>query len=297
MATLSLEALLKVHALPAEFMNTIQQWYRPLANDIAERHQGVPLVIGVQGAQGSGKSTLAECLQHLLINEHKLNTVCLSIDDFYLRREDRQILAKKIHPLFATRGVPGTHEVSLGLTAFNELKSLKAAQTWPLVRFNKALDDRHETKAWGHARGPIDILLFEGWCVGMSPQDDNELVSPVNVLEAEEDKDRTWRSYVNHALSAQYQSWFKHIDYLAVLQAPSFECVHQWRNLQEEKLREKLTDAPFTEKKFLLDNAAITRFISHYERLTRHGLRTLPEKADWLFNINIEHTIISSQKK
>ena len=40
-------------------------------------------------------------------------TEVLSLDDFYLGRRDRAALARDVHPLLATRGVPGTHDLAL----------------------------------------------------------------------------------------------------------------------------------------------------------------------------------------
>jgi len=36
----------------------------------------------------------------------------LSLDDFYLGHAARLQLARDIHPLLATRGVPGTHDIA-----------------------------------------------------------------------------------------------------------------------------------------------------------------------------------------
>ena len=51
--------------LPADFAQTLTQWYLPLAAELASCAQGRrhPLLVGVQGTQGSGKSTLAEFLR------------------------------------------------------------------------------------------------------------------------------------------------------------------------------------------------------------------------------------------
>ena len=71
------------------------------------------LVVGLTGSQGSGKSTLAARLPPLLAARN-LRAAVLSLDDLYLPKAERQRLAREVHPLLATRGVPGTHEVALG---------------------------------------------------------------------------------------------------------------------------------------------------------------------------------------
>ena len=90
-----LQRFLQQQQLPAQYLEAIDGWYRPLASEIARLRQQCqrPLVLGVQGAQGTGKSTLAELLAVLLGSEHNLSVACLSLDDFYLSRADRQRLA------------------------------------------------------------------------------------------------------------------------------------------------------------------------------------------------------------
>ena len=85
-----------------------------------------------------------------------------------------------------------------------------------------------------------------------------------------------WRARVNRALAGEYQRLFARIGLLVLLAAPGFEVVRGWRLEQEAHLRASSpTDAPG-----LMDEAAITRFIAHYERLTRHILAEMPARAD-----------------
>lgn len=42
-----------------------------------------------------------------------------------------------------------------------------------------------------------DVVIFEGWCVGVTSQSDHLLQVAVNELELKEDKDMIWRKYVN----------------------------------------------------------------------------------------------------
>ena len=69
--------------------------------------------MGLSGCQGSGKSTLVKAIAHVLEDVHHVNAVVLSLDDFYLTKAERELLARTVHPLFATRGVPGTHDLDL----------------------------------------------------------------------------------------------------------------------------------------------------------------------------------------
>ncbi len=289
----SLNDLINAHRLPSSFIDTVDRWYRPVTQDIAALHEGKPLVLGVQGTQGSGKSTLADFFCFLLQHEHGLRTVSLSIDDFYLTHAERQSLAAQVHPLLKTRGVPGTHDVELAQQTIQKLKQLGAGHHCHIPRFNKAVDDRKPTDEWDSIEGPVDVIIFEGWCVGATPQPEALLATPINALEAQEDPDAHWRHYVNKALAGPYQQLYSLLDKRIVITAPSFECVFEWRWLQERKLVERWNETHPNDSARLLDEEAVRRFISHYERLTRHCLDTLPAQADWVLALKEDHSIYS----
>lgn len=289
----SLTNLIREHKLPCEFKTTVERWYAPVAEAIAKLADDATsaIVIGVQGCQGSGKSTLSEFLKFFLEHEHRKVTAVLSIDDFYLTLAERRALSKEIHPLLATRGVPGTHDIELALSTISALKTLKSGESHDITRFNKAIDDRESPANFDSIAGPVDVIIFEGWCVGLNPQSEQSLANPVNMLEADEDPDGIWRRFVNDALTTQYSSLFNQLDALAVIQAPSFTCVREWRLLQEQKLADKLRFESDEAKKNIMNEAQIIRFISHYQRLTEHALATLPDKADWLLTLDSNHNV------
>ncbi|MFT7561333.1 MAG: D-glycerate 3-kinase [Flavobacteriales bacterium] len=295
-----LVSLIASEGLPSDFIRTVKRWYTPLADNVARchqgsplliGHQGSPLLIGVQGSQGSGKSTLAQFLKLILEQDHQLRCVALSLDDFYLTLAERKQLAELVHPLFITRGVPGTHDVSLAIDTLDTLMSTSQSQTCSIPRFNKAIDDRHPKSDWDNIATPVDIVIFEGWCVGADAQTEEDLAPPINELERSEDPYGAWRTYSNQKLRYDYAELFSRLDKLIVLAAPSFECVYDWRWLQEQKLvRQWQTEHPNTEAR-LLDENSVRRFISHYERLTRHCLSELHRKADWLLALDDQHNI------
>ncbi|MBN9506299.1 MAG: kinase [Altererythrobacter sp.] len=233
-----------------------------------------PLVVGINGAQGSGKTTLCRFLEELLY-QRRLRTVTLSLDDLYLTKAERLTLAQDEHRLFAVRGVPGTHDVALGEAI---LDALRAGRTTTLPRFDKAADDRAaEGKI---AEGPVDVILFEGWCVGAVPQPAAALRDPINRLEADEDPDGSWRREVNRRLATDYAELFARIDLLVMLKVESFEAVRANRRLQEQKLAARDPDGAA-----LMDDTALDRFLMHYERLTRWMLQEMPTRADVLIPI------------
>jgi len=281
----SLTTFLTRHRLPPAFRYLIDEHYAPLASWLLERSEARrPLVVGINGAQGTGKSTLARYLQ-LDLAQRGCNAVVLSLDDFYLTRAERQALAAQQHPLLATRGVPGTHDVPLLQRSLAALQTLTDGSSCTLPRFDKSCDDRAAPETWTQVDGPIDIVLFEGWCVGTGPQSAVELEPPINELERREDADGIWRRFVNDRLRGEYAALFAHIDVLVYLQAPDFESVYRWRLEQENKL----ADAIGTAAGAIMNAQQIARFIEHYERLTRVSLATLPETADAVFTLDANH--------
>ena len=295
---IQIQAFVDKHRLPVSFLQTINEWYQPLARELAVHHAaaGRPLLVGLNGSQGSGKSTLAALLVQLLADVHGLRAIDLSIDDFYLSRRSRQALASKVHPLLATRGVPGTHDVSLLLETLQQLTRANAAVVVP--RFDKASDDRCPEPEWLAVSAPVDVVIVEGWCLGVPPQPEEALHRPVNKLEAAEDPDGSWRRYINRQIHGQYQALYDLMDIWIMLQAPSFECVYQWRSEQETRLAESLLEQGkdvYGDTQVMTD-MQLRRFIQHYQRLTEHALAELPDQVHYLFRLDDDRRIMALEK-
>lgn len=275
-----ISAFLAQEQLPATFRLTLERVCKPLAERAMRlrQQQGRTVCIGLCGAQGSGKSTIAAATASML-NAADQRAVALSLDDFYLSREARAWLARKVHPLMAVRGPPGTHDVALACVVLDHL-GLPGAT--PLPAFDKASDERRPQSAWREVDGPLDVVIFEGWCVGARPQPQADLASPVNSLENAEDPDGVWRRYVDRQLAGPYQALFERLDMLVLLAAPGFEVVRAWRTEQEHKLRARTEGG--------MDDDAIARFVAHYERLTRWILAEMPTRADWTIPLAADRT-------
>lgn len=285
-----LDRYIREQALPPEFLATADRHYRPLAKWLAaQRRADAALFVGINGAQGTGKSTLSEVLKIYLEDVHGLATAVLSIDDFYLTRAERKQLATNVHPLLLTRGVPGTHDIALARTTIARLKSLGSGQHIKLPHFDKAADDRAPENEWKLFTGPTRVIILEGWCVAAKAEPAARLSRPVNALEAEEDPDARWRTYVNRQLREVYSPLFLELDLLIFLQAPSFEAIYRWRSEQEAKLRDRLGTTAIETR--VMDEAALARFIQHYERITRNNLETLPVQADAVLILDQDHRV------
>lgn len=271
---------LKAEALPPAFATTLERVCRPLAAmGAASRHAlGRTAVLGLCGAQGSGKSTIAAATVRLLAAE-RLNAVALSLDDLYLGREARGWLAGQVHPLLAVRGPPGTHDVALGCAV---LDALAGEGEVALPAFDKATDERRPASSFPRVSAPLDVVIFEGWCMGAFPEPDARLARPVNALESAADADGRWRRHVDRQLAGPYQALFGRLDRLVLLAAPGFEVVTAWRIEQEHKLRAR-TGAGMTD-------AEVAHFVQHYERLTRWILDEMPGRADWTVPLAADRT-------
>ena len=289
--------------LPESYLLSAEKWFSPLLEEY-QNPSKKPLIIGINGSQGSGKSTLADYLCTVLNERYDLRCVSLSLDDFYLTKLGRQQLAIEVHPLLETRGVPGTHDIPLALKTLAQLVDGSVQTLIP--RFDKSRDDRMPMEQCDSISGQVDIIILEGWCVGAKPQTADQLVEPLNSLEAEQDTDGVWRNTVNQALAGEYQALFAQLDQLIMLQAPSFESVFNWRLEQEEKMRARIgalnSGASATEASAngakesangIMTASQIAEFIAHYQRITEQSLREIPLRADHLLQLGSQRQIIT----
>lgn len=287
------EDFLKAHVLPDAFRATIAAHFEPLGKRLVEKqkaHSGT-FYLGVNGCQGSGKSTLSEYLA-CFFRDKGLQVAVLSLDDFYLDQGSRRTLAKKVSPLLATRGVPGTHDTELMAEV---LASLKDEVSLPLPRFNKAQDNPFPKEDWPNVQGPLDIVIMEGWCWGVKAQTALQLRYPVNALEAEKDPNLVWRTWVNQQLTEHYEKLYDMMDFWVMLQAPSFDSVYNWRLEQEQKLAAKIaSDKTNTaQANKVMSESEVLSFIQYYQRLTEACLSSLPEQCDVVFKLDSHRQILS----
>ncbi len=230
-----------------------------------------PYILGLSGLQGSGKSTLARVMKGQA-EARGWATEVLSLDDFYYARSDREALARDVHPLLRSRGVPGTHEIELMMSVLAALPHASDKLPVSHPRFDKGRDTRFSPSRWPRITRPPKLVIVEGWALGIRPQLQAALARPVNALELKEDPDGSWRHWVNKQLRG-YQPLWRKFDALIVLQAPGWEIVRRWRGEQEQDLLAR--HAPLA-----MDAPAMERFLAHFERLSRHALATLPALAD-----------------
>lgn len=266
----ALERRLGAVGSAAGLARSLDELYLPVAVWLAGAREeaGWPLRAGVSGPPGTGKSTMSGAIAEGLAAALGARAVTLSMDDFYKTRAEREAMARDIHPLFVTRGVPGTHDVPLAISVLDALGRAGPGDTVGVPVFDKSRDDRLPEGQWRAVAGPLDIILLEGWCVGARPEAEERLAAPINALEADEDADGRWRRRVNDALAGPYADWFARLDRVLMLRAPSWEQVFEWRRQQERAGGRAM------------DDRALARFLAHYERLVRHMDNELGQRAD-----------------
>ena len=220
----------------------------------------VPL-IGIAGAQGSGKTTLARAAAERWGAAH------LSLDDVYLTKAERTAKGRAVHPLFAVRGPPGTHDLALLEAGVAALRTAGADSRTALPAFDKLSDDRRPDTQWPVFTGRPSAVLVDGWCLGATAQGEAELVEPINALEREQDGQGIWRRAVNAELGGSYAQAFAEFDAILFLKAPSFDAVLDWRCEQEAGLM-GLPPADLPDER----RAELVVFIQAFERITRHML-------------------------
>jgi D-glycerate 3-kinase len=217
-------------------------------------------IVGVAGAQGAGKTTLLRDFASSFGGK----IAQFSLDDVYLAADARVRLAQRIHPLFATRGPPGTHDLALLHETLDALQAASSASLVPIPVFDKLTDNPLLRHAWPVFAGRPSLVIVDGWCLGAAPQDARDLYAPVNDLESREDAAGVWRRAVNDELASAYQSVFTRLDAILHLRAPSFDVVARWRGEQEAGLLGRTLSEE--------EGARIARFVAHFERITRHML-------------------------
>lgn len=288
-----IQTFIQTERLPDSYADIAEKYYLPLAEQVAswQQKEGAPLGLALNGGQGTGKSTLAKFISIYLSERYGLRSFVLSLDDLYKTKAERAELGESVHPLFATRGVPGTHDLEIGTEVARAcLGYEKTSITTP--HFEKETDDRAPRNQWHTVETPLDVVILEGWCVSAIAEPESALKAPINDLEREADSDGTWRRYVNTMLSEHYQAFFGLFTKTVLLRAPSFESIVGWRTQQEHKLREQLEASGGLEGfSGLMSDAAIERFVMHYERLTRWMLTEMPKRADVCIYLNEEHGV------
>ena len=221
-----------------------------------------PPVLMLSGGQGIGKTTI---MKHLM-QAQQFNLAVLGLDDFYLSASERSALAQSVHPLFETRGPPGTHHVGLLSETIDKLVVADKGSTtiWP--HFDKKSDDVAPESDWRHFSGRPDAIIVEGWLIGVASDASAPNQPPINAVE-DKDSDGVWREYQEDALATSYSDlWDKAASFFH-LDAPDFGAILAWR-IQQEEETQGVGGGELSQER----QDWVKSFILYYERLTRRML-------------------------
>lgn len=257
----------QTHKSPASIIFHLLNW---LKQRLAEA-QSAPVLM-VSGAQGIGKSTAVRTAREILDRD----IAVLSIDDVYLTRSERRLLARDVHPLCETRGPPGTHDLVLLNQVFQSLRSASPEQRTRLPLFDKRCDDRAPESQWPVFVGRPDAIVLEGWMLGALPDTGAGTANPINSLEEQEDRDGAWRQWQESHLASNYSALWQRADSFFHIVAPDFDQVLGWRIQQEE------TTIAIAPGSLPADRRQwVARFVQHFERVTRRMIegRRMPGVA------------------
>jgi D-glycerate 3-kinase len=148
----------------------------------AHRPAGTPLFVALQAPQGAGKTSLTARVRDILTEHNEdrgpYRVATLSIDDLFLPRAQMRALAAAHpdNPLLCGRGFPGTYDMSLAISLLHSLKEINRPGSGEvhIPHFDKSLfngeGDRVPESEWNTVKGPLDVVLLEGWLVGFYPQ-------------------------------------------------------------------------------------------------------------------------------
>jgi D-glycerate 3-kinase len=260
--------------------------YQEIANQIAENHQkiGRSFIQGILGGQGTGKTTLAASVSAIL-EEMGYRTACLSLDDLYKTYCDRMILLQQDSRLI-WRGPPGTHDVNLGLAVLDEVRNSHhhPQSSITIPRFDKSLHNGAGDRSNPEIIPHVDILLFEGWFVGVRPIDAAAFDHPPPPIVTVADK--TFARDMNREL-AQYLPLWERIDNLIVLYPQDYRYSVQWRKQAEHEMKARGKPG--------MTDMQIEEFVNYFWRALHPELFIKPlinssEYVNLVIEINADHS-------
>ncbi len=264
-------------------LQTLWSFWLPLALELVKKRQqqNSTLVFGVLGGQGTGKTTLTRILP-IIWNYLNISSVAISIDDLYKTYDDRQKLLKT-DPRLIWRGPPGTHDVSLGIDTITQLQNRKQSVSIP--RFDKSVYEGMGDRTLPQIVNPVDIIIFEGWFVGVTPVEETALENPPFPIVSQADQQFALDN--NERLKEYLPLWQK-LDYLMIFNPQKYQYSLQWRKQAEHNM--------IALGKTGMSDQQIEEFVYYFWKALHPEIYIQPlitnkQKTDLVVDINFEHTV------
>ncbi len=212
-------------------LNLWELWL-PFAIDLTDAKSSLnrPLVQGILGVQGTGKTTLCRIVS-FLVGYLGYSCISISIDDLYLTYDERVKLQQN-NPFLIWRGPPSTHDVALGVKVLDELRNPHPSTPVSIPRFDKSAKKGMGDRTVPELVDKVDIVLFEGWFVGVKPLPESVFDNPPRPIITDEDK--IFAKEMNHLLQNYLPLW-ERIDRLMVLYPLDYRISKEWRKEAERK--------------------------------------------------------------
>lgn len=213
------------------WLDTLWTLWLPLALWLVQQRQRLtrPLIQGILGGQGTGKTTLGAILSRIL-NQLGYQLLSLSLDDLYKTHAERLQLRDR-DPRLIWRGPPGTHDVELGIRVLDALR--QPHQIIEIPRFDKSLHQGAGDRITPDLVSTVDIVLFEGWFVGVRPIDPAQFeTAPAPIVT---EVDRAFARDMNAQLQSYLPLW-QRLDSLLVLYPVDYRLSKQWRKQAEQEM-------------------------------------------------------------
>ncbi|MFS0519119.1 glycerate kinase [Nostoc sp. UIC 10607] len=267
---------------PKEMLQVLWDLWLPLGIKIALQRQQLerPLIQGILGGQGTGKTTMSKVLS-LILDQLGYRTVSLSLDDLYKTYSDRLLLTQQ-DPRLIWRGPPGTHDVDLGLKVLDQIRQLQSPVMLP--RFNKSAYGGAGDRTNPEMVTNVDIVLFEGWFVGVQPINADIFdTAPPPIIT---DEDRAFARDMNLRLQDYLPLW-ERLDSLIVLYPTDYRCSLEWRKQAEQQM--------IAAGKSGMSNAEIEQFVNYFWRSLHPELFIKPlvkdaTAVDLVIEIHADHS-------
>jgi len=250
---------LKLHNIqihpPSATLPLLWHYWLPLAQSLANQQTKLErtFIQGLLGGQGTGKTTLGIVLNILLQYLGK-TFLSISLDDIYKLYVDRQKL-REHRPDLIWRGPPSTHDIDLGMQVLQQLRDRHPEHPQPIAipRFDKSLHNGAGDRIEPEISNGADIVLFEGWFVGMQPLPISAFRNFVPPILSERDREFALECNAN---LYNYLPLWEYLDSLIVLVPEDYQYSLQWRIEAERKL--------IAAGKSGMSDAEITQFVEYF---------------------------------
>lgn len=272
---------LKISSL--EILQLLWHLWLPMAIKLASIRQNLnrPLIQGILGGQGTGKTTICKILS-LILEDLGCYTLSLSLDDLYKTYSDRLILTQQ-DPRLIWRGPPGTHDIDLGLNLFDQIRQDHSPLIVP--RFDKSAEGGAGDRSIPEMITKVDIVLFEGWFVGVQPIAAEKFINPPPPIITSQH--RQFAYDMNQQLR-NYSPLWEYLDSLIVLYPTDYRYSLEWRKQAEREM--------IARGKSGMTDQEVEEFVKYFWRALHPELfiKTLLQSSaiDLALEINADHQIV-----